>query len=379
MIDNYNYSWKYALICYMAYFVMLYIAKPLQSYHSPLRNSINVTCRYFFLLVILINVFSFWEYDTYHTWELFENRSFISVYGVEAFEEVYNYLSIVAAGNYFLWRLFVWGSAFLFIYGTAHLLEIRNRHFLTATALFLAFAGYSRVILGCSMLVYGCTAFYKSERYWKKAIALLIIAASYYFHKSMYVNIAFAIIAIFPISKHSFRTLLILYPFLTATTTYIVNNMSMALMLTGLGSEVGGNSIDGGFSYIEQERSIANLTGLITQIITLAPTYISMFYIARRILQEEVLKADRNKTVITYLFKYSFIAIYIASLFYFTEVLSWIYIRFMNMAVYPLAIALAYIWSMETKKTKWAQSIIIIQLIGLFIVHFVRLYHGMGF
>ena len=104
-----------------------------------------------------------------------------------------------------------------------------------------------------------------------------------------------------------------------------------------------------------------------------------MFYIARRILQEEVLKADRNKTVITYLFKYSFIAIYIASLFYFTETSSWIYIRFMNMAVYPLAIALAYIWSMETKKTKWAQSIIIIQLIGLFIVHFVRLYHGMGF
>lgn len=379
MIENYNYSWRLALICYMAYFVMLYIAKPLQSYHSPLRNSINVTCRYFFLLVILINVFSFWEYDTYHTWELFENRSFISVYGVEAFEEVYNYLSIVAAGNYFLWRFIIWGSAFLLIYGTAHLLDIKNRHFLSTTALFLAFAGYSRVILGCSMLVFGCTAFFKCEKYWKKVIALLIIAVSYYFHKSMYVNITFAVIALLPISKYSFRTLLLLYPFLTATTTYLVNNMSLTLMLTGLGSEVGGNSLDGGFSYIGQEKSIANLTGHVTQIISLAPTYISMFYIARRILQEEVLKADRNKTVITYLFKYSFIAIYIASLFYFTETSSWIYIRFMNMAVYPLAIALAYIWSMETKKTKWAQSIIIIQLIGLFIVHFIRLYHGMGF
>lgn len=379
MIDNYIYSWRLALICYIAYFTMLYIAKPLQSYRSPLKNSVNVKCGIFFLLIILINVFSFWEYDTYHTWELFEDRAFITVYGVEAFEEVYNYLSIIAGGNYFLWRLFVWGSAFLFIYGTAHILRIKNRHFLTATALFLAFAGYSRVILGCSMLVFGCTTFFKFEKYWKKVIALLIIAASYYFHKSMYVNIAFTIIALLPLSKHSFRTLLVIYPFLTATTTYIVNNMNMALMLTGLGSEVGGNSMDGGFSYIEQERSIANLTGIITQLITLAPTYISMFYIARRILREKVLTTDRNKNVIYYLFKYSFVAIYIASLFYFTETSSWIYIRFMNMAVYPLAIVLAYLWTLESKTSKWTQSIIIIQLIGLFIVHFVRLYHGMGY
>lgn len=379
MTDNYIYSWRLAFICYVAYFAILYIAKPLQSYRSPLRNSVNVKCRIFFLLIILINVFSFWEYDTYHTWELFENRAFISVYGVEAFEDVYNYLSIIARGNYFLWRFYIWGSAFLFIYCTANLLDIKNRHFLTATAIFLAFAGYSRVILGCSMLVFGCTAFFVYDKYWKKVAALFLIVASYYFHKSMYVNIAFVVLALFPLNKHSYRILLILYPFLTAVTTYIVNNYSIVLMLTGLGSEVGGNSMDGGLSYIDQERSTANSTGLVTQIITMTPSYISIFYIARKLLYENILKTDRNQTALVFLFRYCFIAVYIASLFYFTETSSWIYIRFMNMAVYPLAIVLAYLWTLESKTSKWAQSIIIIQLIGLFIVHFVRLYHGMGY
>lgn len=111
----------------------------------------------------------------------------------------------------------------------------------------------------------------------------------------------------------------------------------------------------------------------------MTPSYISIFYIARKLLYENILKTDRNQTALVFLFRYCFISVYIASLFYFTETSSWIYIRFMNMAVYPLAIVLAYLWTLESKTSKWAQSIIIIQLIGLFIVHFVRLYHGMGY
>ena len=137
--------------------------------------------------------------------------------------------------------------------------------------------------------------------------------------------------------------------------------------------------MDGGYSYIDQERSIANITGLVTQIITMLPSHISIFYASRRIYTDNWLEDSSYKKTIFYLFKYCFITIYIASLFYFTETSSCIYVRFMNMAMYPLAIVLAFLWTQEKKYNIWTQSIIIIQLVGLFMVHFVRLYHGMGY
>ena len=379
MSSLYNYSWQHALLCYIAYFAMLVIAKPLQSYRNPRNNSLTCNINIFFFLLLLINVFSFWEYDTYHMWELFDNRNYITKYGVEAFEEIYNQLSIISGGRYFLWRFIIWGAACLLLYLTIVRLELKNRHALTALALFVAFAGYSRVILGCSMLLFGCTLLYSSKHFYEKVMAVLFISTSYFFHKSMYVNLLFAALALFPINKRIFRLLVFAYPFLTAVTTYIINNQGFIIWFTGLGDDVGGYSMDGGYSYIDQERSIANITGLVTQIITMLPSYISIFYASRRIYTDNWLEDSSYKKTIFYLFKYCFITIYIASLFYFTETSSWIYVRFMNMAMYPLAIVLAFLWTQEKKYNIWTQSIIIIQLVGLFMVHFVRLYHGMGY
>lgn len=379
MVQNYDYSWQLALLCYFVYMLMLSIAKPTFSYKHPHINSKPSNCKFFFLLLILINVFSFWEYDTYHTWELFNNQTFVSSNGVEAFEEVYNYISKISNGNYFLWRFIIWGTAFILIYLVSGILNIRNRHFLTAVALFIAFAGYSRVILGCSILVFGSTLLFKRKNILLKILALSVIFASYFFHKSMYVYVIFAVLALLPIKHRTYKLLLYAYPFLTTITTYLVNNNDFITWITELGKFVGGNNMDGGLSYIEQERAIANSKGIITQIITVLPTYLSLLYIERKIVCDNILYNNKNKAVIQYLFKISFISVYIASLFYFTETSSWIYIRFMNMAVYPLTIVLAYLWTVDNRHTKWTRYIIIIQLIGLFIVHFTRLYNGIGY
>lgn len=379
-----NYSFRLALLIYSVIIVMLLIAKPYRAYVNIATNNnrSRTTSFFIFVLYAIVLIFAFHLHDTYHYLWLFSGTSVYSINLTEAFEAVYNWLTEVLNKNYILWRTVIWGTACLFTYHTAKKLKLeRNGNLFLALVLFgFGLDTETRGILGHTMLLFGVVLLVDKESSVRtKFVGLVLFAVSYFFHKSMYVNIAFALLAFLPFltKRKVIIASLVAFPFLTTVATFLINGIASGSIDMSLGDSVGGVG-DASARYAAGERTKVNSNGVIGNIIGLTPEYIAMFYLIDRVVFKRYFAGIKKEKVFTYLFKLTYVAIYIASLFAFVETSSWIYSRFKYMGFFPMVFVLAKVWSLEPRSNKWVKAIIILQTFSFAWTMAYRLYKWYG-
>jgi hypothetical protein len=222
-----QYSLQLLLINILFYSICIFIAKPQITYSNPQQNNIKKGMIAFFFMLIINSVFAFWAADTYHSWGDFIIAKLYSNYKMSKYEAIYNWIAGISGNNYFLWRAYIWIPACLLIYYTAKRLDLLNKNFLTVMLLFGSFLAYTRGMLGHSMLIFSIVLLADKEgSSFSKILGLVFFCGSYFFHKSMFINITFALLALFPFEKKSIVISLILFPFLTAVATYLVDGIA---------------------------------------------------------------------------------------------------------------------------------------------------------
>lgn len=373
-----EYSWSLLLISIFVYIVSIFVAKPQITYNNPQRNNVKKGTIAFFILLMINSVFAFWEYDTYHYWNMFIFANQYQMYDVWEYEEVYNWLAMVVGRDFWIWRACIWIPACLFMYWSAKRLDLLNRNFLVAMLLFGSFLSYTRGMLGHTMLVLGAVLFMdKKSDTFTKIIGLAIVCVSYYFHKSMFVNIIFAVLALFPFGKKTIAVSLIAFPFLISIATYLINGIASGQIDMALGEGVGGVG-DETALYASREKMKANIFGMIRKFITYIPEYLTLFYLYYKVIVQRIFDKDKKEKVYTYLFRLTYVAIYIASLFYFVEASNWIYERFKYMGFFPLVFVLGAVWSKEKYSSKWTKVIILLQALSILFMLSYRFYKWYG-
>ena len=291
---------------------------------------------------------------------------FYDNYSIGEYEEVYIWLAGIIGNNYFLWRTYIWLPACLFLFVTASRLGLLHRNMLLAMALFGSMLSFTRGMLGHTMLLFGAVLLVdKNSKIAIKIIGLMLFCLSYYFHKSMYVNIAFALLAFYPFNKKSFVVSLIVFPFLVVVATRLVDGIVSGGVSIALGESVGGAG-DRTALYASAEKAKATFLGKIANVVIWLPEYVTLLYLVNRVLYKHYFKGIRSERVFIYLFRLTYIAMYVASLFAFVETSSFIYSRFKYMAYFPLLFVLAKVWSLEPHTNAWIKWIICLQLFALF-------------
>lgn len=169
----------------------------------------------------------------------------------------------------------------------------------------------------------------------------------------MYVNVIFAVLALFPFGKKIVTISLIAFPFLTTVVTYLVDGISSGQIEMTLGNGVGGVG-DRTHMYVSGEQMVSNVFGVIGKFIQCIPQYLTIFYLYNKVM---VVKIFGGTNVCKYLFRLTYIAFYIASLFLFVETSSWICERFKYMGFFPMVFVLGAVWSRERRLGKWARAI----------------------
>jgi len=369
----YEYSWQLALLSYSFYFVMLIIASPYKNYLSRTRLVNQVYLNIFFFFYMILNVFSFWEYDTYHSWEQF------LLYGsdITGYENIYHTIAEFVNGDYFLWRFLVWVPACLFIYLTARKLELLNNKFLVSIVLFGGFIGYTRGMIGFTMLIFGLVLLIDDNRVLKKLLGLCLIVGSYFFHKSMFVAILFSILALFPFKKNILTSLVFGFPLLAIFTTIFVLMFGDVLSSAGLSDgvgEAGENSVNSALSY---ERETRNTIGMLMKLFEVIPQYATLFYMAKLIYKEKILNNVTHEKTYKYLFRFTFIGFYVASLFFFTDFSAWIYERFKHIAFFAMIFVFAAVIGNENIHSKFMRNIVVLQLSVVFTTIILRISSNM--
>lgn len=366
-----QYSLSLCLISLFVFLVSIFVAKPQITYWNPQRNNVRKGITAFFLLLMINSVFAFWSEDTYHSWQGFAEANRYLYFKLGGYEEVYNWLATAVGNNYFLWRACIWIPACLFMYWTAKRLDLLNRNFLVAMLLFGSFLAYTRGMLGHTMLVLGAVLFLdKKSGNLMKILGLALVCVSYFFHKSMYVNIIFAVLALFPFGKKTVTISLIAFPFLTTVVTYLVDGISSGQIEMTLGGGVGGVG-DRTLLYVSGEQMVSNVFGVIGKFIQCIPQYLTILYLYNKVMVVKIFGGGTN--VYKYLFRLTYVAFYIASLFLFVETSSWIYERFKYMGFFPMVFVLGAVWSRERRLGKWARAIILLQAFAILFFRVVQI------
>lgn len=345
---------------------MLILSKPWRTYFNPKANNSDKNTYLFYFLYITTCIFAFWEADTYHSWNGFiEAQQYVN-YHISGYEAIYNWLAKISGNNYFLWRTFIWLPACIFLFLIVRLLNLRQGNTLLSFALFGLMLSFTRGMLGHAMLLLGIVLCVDNDRKKiERIVGLALFCLSYFFHKSIYINIIFAILALFPFGKKSFKFSLIAFPFLVVFANFFINGIVSEEFRISLGDAVGGVG-DRSFLYASAEKSRATTWGKIGNMVTYLPEYLTLLYLVDRVLFKGYFKGIKKEGVFTYLFKLTYISIYISSLFAFIDTSSFIYSRLKYMGFFPMLFVLGKIWSIEPKTNNWIKWIIFLQLFSLF-------------
>lgn len=371
-----NFSVSLALTNLLEFIIMLIISRPWITFNNPSKNNIRSGVLLFVMIYSINSIFAFWSADTYYYWEDFIKSSSYVIYNMQSYEQIYNWLAVKLDYNYFLWRFFVFFPAsFLFFY-TAKRLDLVNNNFLLSVVLFSSLLAYTRGMLGHILLLYSLILLLdKGNTFRFRFLGGILFVCSYFFHKSMFVNMIFAFLALFPLKKSTIIFLIIAFPFLIPLASALINAITTGSINLELGDGVGGAG-DRTELYASGDRAISNTIGYIANIILSFPIYFTLLYLIKRVIFENCFIDIKKGNLYVYLFKLTFISLYIGSLFMFVETSSYISSRFMYMGYFPFPFVLGKVLSIENKTNSWIRYIIALQIFSLLFYWFLLIYRN---
>lgn len=314
--------------------------------------------RLYLLLIIIACVFSYTG-DYYHYYDIFERVKKIG--GLQThLEEIYQYSFTLSNGEYYIWRLIIWGTSIFMITATARILK------LNPVLLWFVFLSYGiiffvngRVSLAMSMMFFG-TVLMVSENSNPiiRFIGIILIASSFYFHKSALFGIGVILLSLicYKINKYTIGLCLLIFPLLIVLFQSILGDL---LSLQNYGDNL---ALSSGQNYMNREEADKGL-GRSIQTYLLWIDFVLWFCLIFRTVKNKVYqKWHFSKRIFV---NFSFFTLLISSLFFFdlgasTRLLQ---LRFAEFAYLPSAVLIASCKQIRfsNKLTKWIIFISIAQ------------------
>lgn len=293
-----------------------------------------------FLLMVLISVFAFTEYDTYHYHTDFDTM--IKHGEKEHVEDYYFWLTQVLPRNYYIWRFAIWGGACAVIIWSLKLLKL-NATITGAMIPLVLIARFnvSRASFGMAVLLFSIVLLVLPKKnIYIRILGLLGVFLSCFLHASMIVFVVIALLfLILPINKQTVVIMTFLFPLLYASVLVYSENI---LDTFGLAEE---NRI---FSYLEADKLEISTIGLIYKIFAKVPLILMLFSISRYYLNSQ--KAKQGANIVFFKFyKIAFGFVYIAMLFFMQEVSDWVSTRTLDAGLFFVLIALIHYFETNNK------------------------------
>lgn len=328
----YTYSGKLAIINLIIWlFLLVYY------FRNSKRNNIPVLA---YVLILLFATFAFSETDTYHYHEAYDQMLlYNSPVHVENF---YFWLINILPQNYYIWRFVIWGISLILLQITfkRYKLDV-NSAGLCFTLILLQQFIVTRGSLGVALFMFAISLFLfpSKSRIISYILSAAFIALSIYLHRSLPVYIGLLVFAFIPLNKITVILSLILLPILrTGLLSYVYDILSIGFFSADTMSFVE--------SYLEDDKSVANLNGFIRHVIELFPI-ILMFVL---LIKEYVFKKKYIDKSVKFIFNYSYVLFYVAMLFWGQQTSSFISSRTIHMMCYPLVIVAAYYMSTNKRR-----------------------------
>ena len=321
-----------------------------------------------FSLILIIMVCDSNRSDWFSYQSMVWNYDF-SIGAVNHGEPVYYYIIKFVNRNYFLFRVVVWGGAFLLACLTFRRfgVNVNIAAFLLVAAFLLKF-NYARATLAMASYFMGLSFLLKPIKN-RKLLSLLLTALFFYgayeFHNSLLAVLLLTVLAYIPLKKPYLLIIIFLLP---VWGSYISTNLEIL-------NEFGDESVISRFnSYLDFSVEGANILGYITSTINYASFFVPLLFISIAI--------DKNRSNI----ELSFIRLtrvmigisLLAASFLFMGLKSQLFVyRYLHVIFIPIAILSAYLYENKYFGEIKFSIIIIIGFINNFISLLVGLVHTM--
>lgn len=334
----YNYDGSLAIINLLIWLILLLTYKSEFFRYTAKKSSYS----FLFLMVVLYTTFGFSEADTYHYHNLYDQM--LKFGHAIHVEEFYFWLIRILPHNYYIWRFVVWGLATLLTIATFKRFNL-NAHvvgFVFPMILLQEFV-VTRGALGIALFLFSASFLIKPGKY--KLISFLfgvigsVCALS--LHHSLPLFVLISLFALIPLNKVIIIALIILYPILRL----VVIPFIFSIIESGLLSS---NTEDFATLYLESEKNISNINGIIRLIIEYLPRFLIFFILVKEYIFSRVKELPKYFKL---LFQYSFLLFYVALLCFGQETSSFIASRTIHMMCFPLTIVLSYHLSINNNRT----------------------------
>lgn len=311
-------------------------------YRKVYSEKSDIICNDYFMLsvgLILYSVFAFAEKDFYGYHELFDMMK--KVGEPIHVERVYFYLTTFIS-DYYVWRLLVWGIATYWLFLSLKRLEIDSE---TAGLILPAFIYYqfalTRGSLGFAILLFSIVLLFdESTKRRNVFVAAIGFIVSFFFHKSIPMFILVLPIAYWlPFKKKYFIFSLIVFPFLYK---FVPSFLMFLLSNLALPQE----TVKFGLLYLAQENVSYNVNGIIRLIWSWSGFLLTIFLTGRYLIENK----ECTSPSILLLFKYGYLLVYIAFLFYGQDMGSPFYSRSLHASSFPLLLTTCYYFQ-NTERT----------------------------
>lgn len=317
---------------------------------SQEQSYYRLTCA----LLILYCVFAYVDGDFYHYYEAFDK---IKRTGFNTnFEPVHFEIIKALPANYYLWRLIIWGVASVLTLKAIKKLGLDIKIATCFIALiYLSYFSVMRGTLGISIMFFGYSLLLcKGSRWW----GIFLIAISLFFHRSMLMSIAILPLSFIRLKKKYVIASVILFPVLI-TVIPIVIEYVLAGDFLAVGKDLKiAESLE---TYSEGEVIEHNFLGKLIRTLYYFPIVFSLIYVVKHV-------TFKNMELPTHIYRfyvYWYIMSYIAYLFFFQEMSSFLFERFLIMSYFPLVVVLSYFYK-NHKMTSAMRLIIGVALFSCF-------------
>ena len=213
-----------ALYCILSYLVIIIIGYKRFYQNKILRYNRKLPIGVLFLLYVLIAAHAM-NGDFFHLMETVHNYDF-TIGAYQAQEVMYPLLAKAVNRNYLLFRLILWGIAFLFVMRTYYSVGI-NSHFGICVLLLcysITFA-YARAAVAATVYFMGFVMLIRDKNLLIfRVIGLLLLLLSFQFHRSLLVLIILTPSIFLPINKRILYIVLGLMPFIIIMVRMVFSN-----------------------------------------------------------------------------------------------------------------------------------------------------------
>lgn len=295
-------------------------------------------------------------------------------------EMPYQYIIYYFGGNYFLFRLIVWGGSLLLIALSARAFGVSayNTMFLVLAGFIIIFS-YARATLAMSIFALGAvTISLASEQrraMLKKLIGIGIMALSIYFHRSMLPMVIIAVpLLLLPYKRDFTRLSLYLFPIMVLGCSLLLREALGELTLLANSTMDDESGILKKMEYYAEDKGVeSNLNGYIALTLKYATFYVPLLLIAISLRSKKVITTLDNRCIWLYLITYLMIVIATSMLFigFDSDVL---FYRYLFMSFVPLCILISYMRQNNILSVKSYNFIIICFIISNLLQLFTLVY-----